>query len=338
MRSDAAPTIFPGRCDLCAVPATVWKLAPGMYMELPCARPLCPNGPSGERYKVMGPTGTLEFVRAKTNVGWVWGEARRRKPKDAAVEPGTEHVKVLTMANDALCAAVHVLMRPMLSGTAAPDQELLDARMACLRAQEVVARTIGDKAALEATPIDGAAEIPATADADTGKTNRSHPAELGAMDNGYRPWDEQRFVADGDPHPTMSGWWRDRNDSRGWTNNNPWRTPAGSNESKMRESAPPAAPERRPMGTFRKDLRRAINCASMENGSSTPDFILAQYLASCLAAFDMAVTEREKHGLHRLQPEANQGVGDVARAQGPAEPDVPPQKRKGGSRGDYEGR
>jgi hypothetical protein len=34
--------------------------------------------------------------------------------------------------------------------------------------------------------------------------------------------------------------------------------------------------------------------ASAENGSNTPDFILAQYLTSCLAAFDEAVNAREK--------------------------------------------
>ena len=32
----------------------------------------------------------------------------------------------------------------------------------------------------------------------------------------------------------------------------------------------------------------------MENGSNTPDFMLAQYLLGCLEAFNIAVTTREK--------------------------------------------
>jgi hypothetical protein len=43
---------------------------------------------------------------------------------------------------------------------------------------------------------------------------------------------------------------------------------------------------------FRKALEHAINYHSMESGSSTPDFVLAQYLADCLTAFDKAVTHR----------------------------------------------
>ncbi len=45
--------------------------------------------------------------------------------------------------------------------------------------------------------------------------------------------------------------------------------------------------------TLREDIRSAINRHSAENGSNTPDFILAQYLEACLAAFDVAVQRRE---------------------------------------------
>lgn len=45
--------------------------------------------------------------------------------------------------------------------------------------------------------------------------------------------------------------------------------------------------------TFRADLEALINRCSAENGSNTPDFILAKYLQSCLEAFDCAVRERE---------------------------------------------
>lgn len=43
---------------------------------------------------------------------------------------------------------------------------------------------------------------------------------------------------------------------------------------------------------FRKELEALLNCHSRENGSDTPDFILAEYLADCLAAWDRAVTRR----------------------------------------------
>lgn len=46
---------------------------------------------------------------------------------------------------------------------------------------------------------------------------------------------------------------------------------------------------------FRRSLAHAINCASKENGSNTPDFILAQYLAGCLSAFDQATNARETY-------------------------------------------
>ncbi len=43
---------------------------------------------------------------------------------------------------------------------------------------------------------------------------------------------------------------------------------------------------------FRKELENLINCHSKENGSDTPDFILARYMADCLDAFDKAVKTR----------------------------------------------
>lgn len=45
---------------------------------------------------------------------------------------------------------------------------------------------------------------------------------------------------------------------------------------------------------FRNELESLINQHSMENGSNTPDFLLAGYLQSCLDAFDHAVCERDK--------------------------------------------
>lgn len=46
--------------------------------------------------------------------------------------------------------------------------------------------------------------------------------------------------------------------------------------------------------TFQEALENVINAYSMENGSNTPDFVLAKYLKSCLIAFDVASREREK--------------------------------------------
>jgi hypothetical protein len=42
------------------------------------------------------------------------------------------------------------------------------------------------------------------------------------------------------------------------------------------------------------ELRATLNRHSVENGSNTPDFILAQYLLGCLSAFETAVNAREK--------------------------------------------
>jgi hypothetical protein len=45
--------------------------------------------------------------------------------------------------------------------------------------------------------------------------------------------------------------------------------------------------------SFRNELQKLINSLSKENGSDTPDFILAEYLDDCLKAFDKAVSRRE---------------------------------------------
>lgn len=44
---------------------------------------------------------------------------------------------------------------------------------------------------------------------------------------------------------------------------------------------------------LRSAIEKEINKYSAENGSGTPDFILAQYLIDCLAAFDKATKARE---------------------------------------------
>lgn len=44
----------------------------------------------------------------------------------------------------------------------------------------------------------------------------------------------------------------------------------------------------------KRELQTLINKHSAENGSDTPDFILAEYLSRCLATFNVIVKAREK--------------------------------------------
>lgn len=51
-------------------------------------------------------------------------------------------------------------------------------------------------------------------------------------------------------------------------------------------------PDNEPL--FRKELEILINKYSMENGSDTPDFLLAEYLMCQLRTWDQYVTRREE--------------------------------------------
>lgn len=46
-----------------------------------------------------------------------------------------------------------------------------------------------------------------------------------------------------------------------------------------------------------KDLTDVLNKHSAENGSDTPDYVLAKYLIRCLAAYNSAVKERGTHAM-----------------------------------------
>lgn len=61
---------------------------------------------------------------------------------------------------------------------------------------------------------------------------------------------------------------------------------------------------------FVKELEQLINKHSMENGSNTPDFILAHYMANCLRSFNEAIRARDKW--HTVPP-----------TDGPAQPPIP---------------
>lgn len=51
------------------------------------------------------------------------------------------------------------------------------------------------------------------------------------------------------------------------------------------------------MSNLCRDIEAAINRNSAENGSNTPDYILAHFLEATLAAFDLAVRDRDDwHG------------------------------------------
>jgi len=54
------------------------------------------------------------------------------------------------------------------------------------------------------------------------------------------------------------------------------------------------------LDNLRKDIQWAINRNSAENGSDTPDFILADYLMDCLEAYNKAVTARSAHPIPQI--------------------------------------
>lgn len=56
----------------------------------------------------------------------------------------------------------------------------------------------------------------------------------------------------------------------------------------------PATSDRPPASSFQRELETLINRHSMENGSNTPDFLLAEYLCDCLATYEVIMSKREK--------------------------------------------
>jgi len=57
---------------------------------------------------------------------------------------------------------------------------------------------------------------------------------------------------------------------------------------------------------FKKELEGLINSYSKENGSDTPDFILAEYLNKCLKVFNATVSRREAwYGRKTMPIQAN---------------------------------
>ncbi len=48
------------------------------------------------------------------------------------------------------------------------------------------------------------------------------------------------------------------------------------------------------MSTLEQEITLVLNANSAENGSNTPDHILAHYMLTCLAAFNIAVQRRDE--------------------------------------------
>ena len=59
------------------------------------------------------------------------------------------------------------------------------------------------------------------------------------------------------------------------------------------------------MTLFEEELRELLNKHSMENGSNTPDFILAEYLVNCLTLFEKINNDRQKWYNVYLEPGYN---------------------------------
>lgn len=74
--------------------------------------------------------------------------------------------------------------------------------------------------------------------------------------------------------------------------NTPMTVPASDHTSVGPMFGLPQMPRAADHGALRADLAAVLNRHSRENGSNTPDFILAQYLSNCLDAYDVAIGQR----------------------------------------------
>ena len=70
-----------------------------------------------------------------------------------------------------------------------------------------------------------------------------------------------------------------------------------------RDSQPTLLATEQKNETFVREVAAVINRLSLENGSNTPDYLLAGYLWDCLQAFNATVYCRDKR--HPLRPTAD---------------------------------
>lgn len=78
--------------------------------------------------------------------------------------------------------------------------------------------------------------------------------------------------------------------------------------------------------TFRSELSALINKYSKENGSGTPDFILADYLINCLEAYDSAVYAKDEW--NRPVPREDIGIAATGKVYIPVG-DMSPEEARG---------
>ena len=100
------------------------------------------------------------------------------------------------------------------------------------------------------------------------------------------PSDGRIYVFAQDTTRDQSAGWQEVNEETYQREQNPFftPTPAPTRSEPLRSDAT----------GFRKELEQLINAHSMENGSNTPDFLLADYIANCLKNFDETVKRRDK--------------------------------------------
>lgn len=58
--------------------------------------------------------------------------------------------------------------------------------------------------------------------------------------------------------------------------------------------------------TFREELQHLINKFSKENGSDTPDYILAEFMEKCLQVYEETVKRRD--AWHHYEPRSENRV------------------------------
>jgi hypothetical protein len=78
--------------------------------------------------------------------------------------------------------------------------------------------------------------------------------------------------------------------------------------------------------TFPRELESLINRFSQENESNTPDYILAQYLLTCLSAWNRGVQQRETWYGRDARPAATTGAAPLPPV--PAADKEPPHPRE----------
>lgn len=70
--------------------------------------------------------------------------------------------------------------------------------------------------------------------------------------------------------------------------------PLGELSDAINEPYNPLPQKDDPNDNFFEELRQLINRYSKENGSNTPDYMLAEYLNGCLGIFNRTVMQRSK--------------------------------------------